>query len=57
MSARRPFDSSADGPLLSAYVDGELDADAREPTVPAQGIPGDIPLAGREVYGQLVVRF
>ncbi len=27
MSARRPFEPEQDGPLLSAYVDGELDAD------------------------------
>jgi len=30
MNARRPFDPELDGPLLSAYVDGELDAEHRE---------------------------
>ena len=30
MSARRPFDPEQDGPLLSAYVDGELDNEHRE---------------------------
>ena len=30
MSARRPFDPEQDGPLLSAYVDGELDNEYRE---------------------------
>ena len=30
MSARRPFDPEQDGPLLSAYVDGELDDEYRE---------------------------
>ena len=30
MSARRPFDPEQDGPLLSAYVDGELDDEHRE---------------------------
>jgi anti-sigma factor RsiW len=29
VSARRPFDPQQDGPLLSAYVDGELDAEYR----------------------------
>jgi len=29
MSARRPFDPEQDGPLLSAYVDGELDNEYR----------------------------
>ena len=30
MSARRPYDPDQDGPLLSAYVDGELDGEHRE---------------------------
>jgi anti-sigma factor RsiW len=30
MSARRPYDPHQDGPLLSAYVDGELDQEHRE---------------------------
>ncbi|HOX25553.1 MAG TPA: hypothetical protein PLL30_11720 [Candidatus Krumholzibacteria bacterium] len=30
MTARRPFAPETDGPLLSAYVDGELDDEQRE---------------------------
>jgi anti-sigma factor RsiW len=30
VTARRPFDPEPDGPLLSAYVDGELDAEYRD---------------------------
>ena len=30
MSARRPYDPEVDAPLLSAYVDGELDAEHRD---------------------------
>jgi anti-sigma factor RsiW len=30
MSARRPYEPQQDGPLLSAYVDGELDREHRD---------------------------
>ncbi len=41
---------------FSGAVRNVFDADAREPTLPSNGIPGDLPLAGRSFYLQAIYR-
>ena len=48
--------SGSKGWEFSGAVRNLFDADAREPTLPSNGIPGDLPLAGRSFYLQAVYR-
>jgi len=41
---------------FSGALRNVFDADAREPTLPSNGIPNDLPLAGRSFYVQAVYR-
>jgi iron complex outermembrane receptor protein len=42
---------------LSFSVRNLLDADAREPSRSFQTLPGDLPLAGRNVYAEIIYHF